>query len=104
MIDQYSIGASTLSNSIYDIQPNILHNPGQYLVQKTPLKRSRLLMNLPENSVVIDGDDMQRTQSIKNMITSLENAGATPDFTTYTFFRITNSSPQNITSFLGFSG
>lgn len=79
LIDQYSIGASTLSNSIYDIQPNILHNPGQYLVQKTPLKRSRLLMNLPENSVVIDGDNMQRTQSIKNMITSLENAGATPE-------------------------
>jgi hypothetical protein len=79
LIDQYSIGASTLSNNIYDIQPNILHNPGQYLVQKTPLKRSRLLMNLPENSVVIDGDDIQRTQSIKNMITSLENAGATPE-------------------------
>jgi hypothetical protein len=79
LIDQYSIGGNTLSTDIYDIQPNILHNPGQFLVQKTPLKRSRLLMNLPENSIVINGDDQQRMQSIKNMILSLENAGATKE-------------------------
>jgi len=79
LIDQYSIGGNTLSTDIYDIQPNILHNPGQFIVQKTPLKRSRLLMNLPENSIVINGDDQQRMQSIKNMVLSIENAGGTKE-------------------------
>ena len=75
LIKQYAIGPRTLSNKIYDINPTITHNPGSFLVQRTPLKHSRLLMNLPERDIVINGDDAQRSASVLNMIKSIRNAG-----------------------------
>jgi len=79
LIKQYAIGPRTLSNSIYDINPTITHNPGAFLVQRTPLKRSRLLMHLPERDIVINGDDQQRSASVLNMIKSIRNAGGNDD-------------------------
>jgi hypothetical protein len=79
LVNRYAIGKDTLSTSIYDIQPTLSHNPGQYIVQRTPLKRSRLLMHMPARDVIINGDDAQRSQSVLNMINSIENAGGTPD-------------------------
>ena len=78
-IKQYAIGPRTLSTSIYDINPTILNRPGSFLVQRTPLKRSRLLMHLPERDIIINGDDTQRSASVLNMIKSIRNAGGTDD-------------------------
>lgn len=75
LIKQYAIGPRTLSTSIYDINPTITSRPGAFIVQRTPLKRSRLLMNLPERDIVINGDDQQRSASVLNMIKSIRNAG-----------------------------
>jgi hypothetical protein len=75
MIKQYAIGPRTLSTSIYDINPTITSRPGAFIVQRTPLKRSRLLMHLPERDIVINGDDQQRSASVLNMIKSIRNAG-----------------------------
>ena len=79
LVRKYAIGNETLSTSIYDIQPTPLNNPGQFLVQRTPLARSRLLKSLPERDVIINGDDMQRTNAIMNMISSVESAGGTQE-------------------------
>ena len=79
LIKQYAIGPRTLSTSIYDINPTLTSRPGAFLVQRTPLKRSRLLMHLPERDIVINGDDQQRSASVLNMIKSIRNAGGTDD-------------------------
>jgi hypothetical protein len=79
LVRKYAIGNETLSTSIYDINPTIASNPGQFIVQRTPLSRSRLLMQIPDRDIVINGDDMQRTSSIMNMIRSVENAGGTAE-------------------------
>jgi hypothetical protein len=75
LIKQYAIGPRTLSTSIYDINPTITSRPAAFIVQRTPLKRSRLLMHLPERDIVINGDDSQRSASVLNMIKSIRNAG-----------------------------
>jgi hypothetical protein len=79
LVNQYALGKNTLSTDIYDIHPNVFHNPAQWAVQRTPLKRSRLLMHLPEREIVINGNDQQRSASVLNMIKSIENSGGTPE-------------------------
>lgn len=79
LVNQYALGGTTLSTNIYDIQPALLHNPGAYLVERTPLVRSRLLKMMPDRDVIIAGDSGQRAKSVFNLINSIENAGGTPE-------------------------
>jgi hypothetical protein len=79
LVRKYAIGNETLSTSIYDIQPTLTRNTGQFIVQRTPLARSRLLKTIPDRDIIINGDDMQRTNSIMNMIRSVESAGGTAE-------------------------
>lgn len=76
LINNYAIGANTLSTKILDIQPG-LTRPVQWAIQKSPLKNSRLLTQLPASQLVINGTDADRTAAVKNMYLSLKTSGAT---------------------------
>jgi len=79
LVNQYAIGASTLSTRIKDIQAGISTYPVKYLIEKTPLKNSRLLTNIPASQIVINGTDSDRIAAVKNMYLSLKSSGATEE-------------------------
>jgi len=78
LVNGYAIGKNTLSTNIYDIRPGF-SQPARYLLKRSPLKRSRLLSNLPEGEIVINGDDYDRAAAMRNFSLSLKGAGASDD-------------------------
>lgn len=92
LIGRYAIGGDTLDTSIYSIQPSLLHNPGQYLIQNTPLRNSRLLSQMPEREIIINGTREDRINALKNMTLSLKTSGATPE-------ELSNFAKKNFTMF-----
>jgi hypothetical protein len=78
LVNGYAIGKNTLTTNIYDIRPGF-SQPAKYLLKRSPLKRSRLLTNLPESQIVINGDDYDRASAMKNFSLSLKGAGASDD-------------------------
>ena len=78
LVGEYAMGTSTLSRNIRDIAPGVAQ-PVKYLMKKSPLGRSRLLSNLPDGQVVINGDDRDRANAVKTFVLSLRGAGATED-------------------------
>ena len=79
LVGPYAIGANTLSTKIQDIQTGLSSTPYRFVVEKSPLKHSRLLTQLPDAQLVINGTEADRIKAVKNMHLSLKTAGATPE-------------------------
>ena len=79
LVNQYALGSNTLSTKIKDIQPGLITSPAKYIIQKSPLRNSRLLSSIPASQLVINGTDSDRIAAVKNMYLSLKSSGATEE-------------------------